>query len=580
MPTDLRPALVLPTTDVVAIARVPSPLLPRPAPLAVIGNAATRNEGGSKSPLKRRALRAWEVPAETERASRVRSRPSFVLNFADDPSQAESENAPPRQTPGSTSASTALQRSVSTPALSSTVVVTLTRPTPPTTIVSPLKLKPLPTHAATPEAANDEQPSALTAPAEKLDAEAGVELFGAVVEPAPAMLPRPKRTRTPTVDVEADAGPSARSTRRTALNAQLASTTPLPRPTRRQPAPVVEEEPPPEEPEAPIERAPITFNPAPALTQEELSQLTQKNTKRNKMLFNKLDLQTIHMDTNRPPSPTSKIRRSLGSEGAAGRPTTKEGREARAAKRRTALRSSTDGTEVLLVDLELEEEGAKDGAAVLPLVHYRAPGDEEEYMSPVRPRKSKGKKRSLATSEGERRRVKWDRALVYEGPLEPQNEGEPDGILKVRSFRRCSWRGVLILSHLRSAENPSRRVRQLDFDVDWVRKARLRGDSDASLQGRRVGKRVGVKVYFPVSICNAAGVRLDMVNECWVLVLHGVDDRVDDTDLVGEVELLVGELRREKRQLRSRASKIAILTPNGVLREREGSSEIAPLPPR
>lgn len=348
---------------------------------------------------------------------------------ANEPLKAESENVVPRQTP---STSTALQRSVSTPALSSAVIVILTRPTPPT-LLSPLKSKPL---APTPEPTTEEPPSALTAPAEKLDI--GVELFA----PVEAMLPRPKRTRTPTVDIE-DPAPSARSTRRTALDAQLASTTPLPRPTRRQPAPSIEPEP--EEPEPDV-RAPILFRPAPALTAEELSQLTQKNTKRNKILFNKLDLQTVLMDTNRPPSPTSKIRRSLGAAG----PTMKEDREARAAKRRSALRSSTDGSEVLLVDLELEAEGSKEGVLE---GHYRAAGDEEEYRSPVRRRKSKGKKRSVAMSEGGRR-VKWDRALVYEGPVEPQNEGEPGGILKVR-FLAFFWRQEVLMILLPTAECPA-----------------------------------------------------------------------------------------------------------------------------
>ncbi|KAK4058859.1 hypothetical protein OIO90_000305 [Microbotryomycetes sp. JL221] len=184
-------------------------------------------------------------------------------------------------------------------------------------------------------------------------------------------------------------------------------------------------------------REPFILRPPPALTQEELTRLTQKNTKRNQVSINKLQVETIIMDCNRPPSPTSKIRRSLGNEGALGKPTTKEGREARAAKRRNALRSSTDGSEAALVGSELGQEGL---TVIIeePKSHFRAAGDEEEFVSPIRTNKSHkssslSKKKSVTNGEVESKSVKtvkWDRALVYEAGRGPAVKPSQEGIIK------------------------------------------------------------------------------------------------------------------------------------------------------
>lgn len=274
----------------------------------------------------------------------------------------------------------------------------------------------------------------------------------------PVKLTKTRRTRakTPVVVVEVEVKVEAvplvsRPSRRTAATVAAASisnaASTRPRPSRRN---VVDSTEPPLEAEVPIAsgseiRRPI-FNPAPSLTQEELTHLTQRNTMKNKAHFNKLDVQTIHMDENRPPSPSTKVRKSLSStpSGAIGK---NGGRGERANKRRSALRSSIDGTGSSLLDLELAEESQTE-----ILEHYRAPGDEEEFHSPVRPvtvLKSKGKKKSLSAAtklkigvEGvvtvERKRVKWDRALVYEGPFESElAEGEEVveiSILKVSFF--------------------------------------------------------------------------------------------------------------------------------------------------
>ncbi|GAA6061589.1 hypothetical protein JCM10212_004339 [Sporobolomyces blumeae] len=299
--------------------------------------------------------------------------------------------------------------------------------------------------------------SALVVPAEKL---AGVsstlDLFArpTVPEARPAAVPirstRPRRTRAVQEEVAAPVQlPAKRVTRRTTATGTIAPAPPtvptgplIPRSSRRppkQPAVAVVDEtddsasstttateeggvvnPTQTVPPAPV----YHFNAAPVVTQEELNRLTQRNTKKNQQAFNKIKVETVYLEENRPPSPTSKIRKSFGSEGSLGRQATKEGREARAAKRRNALRSSLDGSASGIGD-----EGSanasldgEDGSSPRPVAHYRAPGDDEQYCTPARPARSKvgSKKKSSSSSSpittSARKYVKWDKALVYEGP--------------------------------------------------------------------------------------------------------------------------------------------------------------------
>jgi hypothetical protein len=220
----------------------------------------------------------------------------------------------------------------------------------------------------------------------------------------------------------------------------------LPRPTRRSAVIVLAKaEDPEEEEEVDVGNKSTfvlpTYLAPPDLTADELTSLTQKNTKKNKLHFNKLNVETIMMDAMRPPSPTSKIRKSLTPASGV---VMKESREERANKRRGALRSSTDGSEIVRITSELEDE--RTSSAVMDQIvveellnHFRAAGDEEEYRSPVRPVVRKGKKKSSVSNTGEKRRVKWDKALVYEGSLENEDEASGDGILKVSLFSLSSF---------------------------------------------------------------------------------------------------------------------------------------------
>ncbi|GAA5928808.1 hypothetical protein JCM10213_002561 [Rhodosporidiobolus nylandii] len=315
--------------------------------------------------------------------------------------------------------------------------------------------------------------SALSAPAEKLAVStAAPEVFGVPVPSklAPVRATRSRRTRS--AMTEPVPAVPARITRRAA--AAVAAPPPPPAPLQRV-EPVVRsarnrgtlrKAPTPEasleEPSAsedslstvssddavPATRAYPVFRPVPTLSDKQYLALLKRNTTANQKPFNKLKVEVVYLDYERPPSPTSKIRRSVGEEGSVGRPSTKEGREARAAKRRNALRSSTDGSEFEVMAAELQAEAAaavESGSAPgpQPLEHFRAPGDEEQYVTPMRapPLRSiaaKGGKKKVSTGSvasaspaKEPKRIRWDKALVYDGPRPDVAQATDKGIIKL-----------------------------------------------------------------------------------------------------------------------------------------------------
>ncbi|BGO97766.1 hypothetical protein NBRC10513v2_001761 [Rhodotorula toruloides] len=275
-----------------------------------------------------------------------------------------------------------------------------------------------------------------------------------VVEP-PATLRSSRRTIAPTVapvQPEPVAEPAVvqpktpilrtRRSRLRLLTEEAAAVTAEP---AAEPEPVVQSSPAPVEDAQPATARPLpSFRPAPAATQDELNRLTQRNTKKNQVAFNRIKLETVFVDGARPPSPTSKIRKAFGSEGSLGRTTTKEGREARAAKRRNALRSSLDGSELAALAEELKAESGSSIEAELPKRHFRAAGDDEQYFTPQKAggalksaaggrKRSPGSGSSSASASPRRqeaKRVKWDRALVYEGPLDREARSNGESILK------------------------------------------------------------------------------------------------------------------------------------------------------
>lgn len=330
--------------------------------------------------------------------------------------------------------------------------------------------------------------SILTAPADRVDVDVGLEVFRPLpaCATATAPLPRPKPLPPapepePALEDALLSGPGRTSSRRAAAT----PATPLPRPTRKTLAAAAalrETEllalerataSPNADAEAPVREVPV-FTPAPVLTQEQWSQLTQRNTRKNKQHFNKISVDELVLDENRPPSPTSKIRKSVSGSSTEAR---KEGREDRANKRRSALRSSLDGS----VDGDDDDLGALmvPDASTGPIGHFRAAGDDEEYSSPVRGGALKGKKKSFVAGRVARR-VKWDKALVYEGPVLPH--GESAGILKVSD-------SLIPLPLYSFPDTPltaarrARQVRQLGRHLRWICKADCRDNHQAHLSG-------------------------------------------------------------------------------------------------
>lgn len=519
----------------------------------------------ASSPSKRRAARVAEPALEapgTHLAVRLLDRAPRAGSVAHEPSRqpqpspASRAPSPPRPVEVAACAETPTL-AIPTPATPAPALAPSPFPTrplspPPTAALrapaSPLRSPrrvPINSQGAGPAPTLSLGPSALVAPAEKVVAAAPSAVFEPVIRSAaPRAVRAARRTRATEAEIlaaDVAAAPvpapltSARTTRRTAAAAAAPpAPTPAPsaapvapivrsarRPARREPSveevpgpPAASEEsstsPTPSETvsasDAAAARHAPSFHPAPSVTQEELNRLTQRNTKRNQQPFNKLKLETVYMDTERPPSPTSKIRRSFGADAPeVVRAATKAGREARAAKRRNALRASADGSELAALAAELQAEKEREAAAELAArQHFRAAGDDEPYETPVRapPLKSKAaakaKQRASGASaaEGEglsdvSKGVRWDRALVYEGPREDEKPAPDVGILKVRllpSLLSFLPRTRLTRFDADATPTPARRARhvgQLDDGDDELWQGSPRRHPHARLQGRR-----------------------------------------------------------------------------------------------
>lgn len=132
---------------------------------------------------------------------------------------------------------------------------------------------------------------------------------------------------------------------------------------------------------------------APDMTAQQLTSVTALNTSRNKRCYNEHEVVVIHKNELRPPSPSSRIRKTV--TGA-----TKQGREQRA-QRRGAMKEEGAAT--------CQQTPVASGSTGS---HPMAAGDDDEgYSSP---------KRSRTGSKS----VKWSRALIHDDiatrpPCEP-----------------------------------------------------------------------------------------------------------------------------------------------------------------
>ena len=155
---------------------------------------------------------------------------------------------------------------------------------------------------------------------------------------------------------------------------------------------------------APAYRAP------PSLTPAQLGALTTKNTSFNKQQYNKHSVTVIHRDENRPPSPTSKIRKTMDS-GAAATPKTSASGSRRSVQAADSCVASVPTSVV-------RDACSSDLPVGTKRPHYQGAGDEGAYTSPV---KSSASDNDAVTKSDDGpvrprakrpRAVKWDRALL------------------------------------------------------------------------------------------------------------------------------------------------------------------------
>ncbi|BEI84282.1 hypothetical protein CcaverHIS002_0408860 [Cutaneotrichosporon cavernicola] len=142
----------------------------------------------------------------------------------------------------------------------------------------------------------------------------------------------------------------------------------------------------------------------PGMSERTLRTVTTRNTNRNEVYLCTIDRKVVHVQGDRPPSPTSKIR-TIAERDAEEQ---KEGREARAKRRaRASMGESED-----------DEEAADDEGPIIEraVLGRRAPGDVEEYMTPARPAKrakiKNGSTSSTSDSKRNSKRVRWDEGLL------------------------------------------------------------------------------------------------------------------------------------------------------------------------
>lgn len=158
---------------------------------------------------------------------------------------------------------------------------------------------------------------------------------------------------------------------------------------------------------APKPRPPPAVVPsiAPGMSEKELKAATTRNTMRNQVYYCSIDRQIVRVPGPRPPSPGAKIRTAAEREEA----DRKARREQRARRRHRDDGESSEEESTPLVERVPHQP--------------RAPGDEEDYTTPARPRKrlrvsDDETEDSASTSSGDSRQVRWDKGLtVIRGAL-------------------------------------------------------------------------------------------------------------------------------------------------------------------
>lgn len=160
--------------------------------------------------------------------------------------------------------------------------------------------------------------------------------------------------------------------------------------------------------------------PAPPLSSAEISKLTARHTRRNEVYLAKLDVRPVYLEGKRPPSPSSKIRRSESSD------EKKKARSQRAKKRNGLSDEESSSSDVD----ESEEDGESGGDATdddesKSLIgmteffnrHTKGAGEDERFETPTK------------LKSGNRKGVRWHKSL-FTGPNEAPSDSTAQADVK------------------------------------------------------------------------------------------------------------------------------------------------------
>lgn len=133
----------------------------------------------------------------------------------------------------------------------------------------------------------------------------------------------------------------------------------------------------------------------PVVTAAQLQTLTNQNTSANRKLYNKHKVTVIHKDEDRPPSPTSKIRKTGEEEGP------------KFAQMDSAKQAKTARNALARATKERQESSQPVIGEKRP--HFVAAGDEGIFESPV---KKARREETLDDAKKATKTLKWDRELL------------------------------------------------------------------------------------------------------------------------------------------------------------------------
>ena len=142
-----------------------------------------------------------------------------------------------------------------------------------------------------------------------------------------------------------------------------------------------------------------------------LKSLTNTNTQRNQQQVAEIQMEVVMKEGKRPDSPSTKVRSTLERQ-REDRMKQRQERAERRARRSSEGQGESEASAEEMADASLAATDVGEGE---PQRHPRAPGDEEDYVTPERPAKRTRMDDGVEDPEAEtknERRVKWNRGLA------------------------------------------------------------------------------------------------------------------------------------------------------------------------